>query len=238
MGSLPRSRVRDEPAVVIGAGSSGLSVAGALRRAGIASIVFDQESVLGAAWRKRYDSLSLNTSRPLSRLAGYRPMLGPGHWMSRDAFIDYLERYATDLELQLELETKVTKISREGRSWRLDTSRGTVVSRTVVVATGPDAVPVIPPWSGLARFSGDFLHSHEYRNADAYRGKNILVVGAGDTAADIVLDAVEAGASRVQMSIRTPPFIVKALKHGIPPDWLALVGRQLPPHSEMPSRLA
>src|SRR5437764_14021451 len=86
--------LHEQPVVIVGAGAAGLGTAGELGARGLPAVVLDRASVVGSAWRHRYDSLSLNTSRSLSRLPRFRHQRGRGHWMHRDEFVAYLQRYA------------------------------------------------------------------------------------------------------------------------------------------------
>src|SRR5436305_12205002 len=108
------------------------------------------------------------------------------------------------------LETSVDRIDRSDGVWEVQTSRGSMSADSVLVATGQNCVPQIPPWPGREQFTGEFLHSSQYRNAEPFRGRKVLVVGAGDSAADAALDASRAGSAQVWMSVRTPPYIVLA----------------------------
>src|SRR6266571_4112145 len=98
LGSLER------PVVIIGSGAAGLGTAASLKNRGVSSVVVDRALAVASSWRHRYDSLSLNTSRYLSRLPGYRHKRGRGHWMSRDEYVSYLERFVKDRDIDLLLE--------------------------------------------------------------------------------------------------------------------------------------
>ena len=99
---------------------------------------------------------------------------------------------------------------------------------TVVVATGYNHTPVPPPWPGVERFPGELVHASRYRNATPYRGKDVLVVGAGNTGAEIAVDLTEGGASRVRLAIRTVPHIVRRSNLGWPAQGTGILVRHLP----------
>lgn len=219
----------DRGILVIGAGAAGLMTAALLARREIPCTVLERASLVGSSWRNRYDSLSLNTSRLLSRMAGFAPPRGRGHWPSRDEFVVYLERYARMRVPDILLETTADRIEREDGAWCVKSSRGPMRARIVVVATGREHEPFLPPWPGRDSFAGELTHSSTYQNAEPYTQRDVLVVGVGDSAADIVLDLVDAGASRVRMSVRTPPFIILARGAPFPPDLLAVVTQSIPP---------
>src|SRR5438093_337008 len=82
-----------------------------------------------------------------------------------DEFVSYLEEHAKQRRIDLMLETEVERIERSDHLWRLETSRGPMFAHSVVVATGVNCVPRIPPWPGREEFTGELLHSSRYRNA-------------------------------------------------------------------------
>jgi putative flavoprotein involved in K+ transport len=96
----------------------------------------------------------------------------------------------------------------------------------VVVATGQSNVPFVPDWPGA--FAGDLVHSALYRNADAYRGRRVLVVGTGNSGAEIAVDLADGGASEVLLSVRTPPAIVRRDTLGVPTQLLGIASMRLP----------
>jgi putative flavoprotein involved in K+ transport len=212
-------------AVVIGAGPAGLASAAMLQREGEPVTVLER-SVIAAAWRGRYDRLHLHTVRWLSALPGYRIPRAFGKWPARDRVVDYLEGYAKRHGLEVRTGVEVHSLEPSGDGWRLATSRGAVDARRVVVATGHSNVPFLPSWPGA--FDGELVHSSDYRNAAPFRGKRIVVVGAGNSGAEIAVDLVEGGAAEVLLSVRTPPAIVRRDTFGFPSQVLGLATQRLP----------
>jgi cation diffusion facilitator CzcD-associated flavoprotein CzcO len=212
-------------AVVIGAGPAGLASAAMLQRAGEPVIVLER-SVVAAAWRGRYDRLHLHTVRWLSALPGYRIPRSFGKWPSRDRVVEYLERYARRHGLEVREGVEVQALEPGGTGWRLATSAGPYDAERVVVATGHSNVPFLPSWPGT--FDGDVVHSSAYRNATPFRGKRVVVVGAGNSGAEIAVDLVEGGAAEVLLSVRTPPSIVRRDTLGFPSQVLGLATQHLP----------
>src|SRR2546426_3589 len=120
-------------------------------------------------------------------------------------------------------------LGRAGRSgWSVEPSAGGVEADNVVVATGYDREPFVPNWPGLDTFAGQRLHASAYRNPQPFAGRKVLVVGAGNSAADIAVDLARGGASGVWASIRTPPQIVPRTVGGIPMQSVAVASRPLP----------
>jgi cation diffusion facilitator CzcD-associated flavoprotein CzcO len=194
--------------LVVGGGPAGLAAAAALGRRGLRAVVPEQAGTVGAAWRGRYDRLRLNTSRLTSRLPGLRYPPGTGLFPTRDEFVAYLERYVDRHGIDLRQGVRVARIDRDGRGWRLQTSAGALRAEQVVVATGYERQPFIPPWPGRDRFAGQLLHAADYRNPVPFRGADVLVVGSGCSGMEIAYDLAEGGAGSVKLSVRTPPSIV------------------------------
>jgi putative flavoprotein involved in K+ transport len=215
--------------VVVGAGPGGLAAAAELGRAGLRALVLERAGAVGASWRGHYDRLHLHTVRWLSGLPGLPIPRREGPWVSRDGFVAYLEAYALHHRLEVRTGVEVRGLRREGRAWRVATSGGELPAAAVVVATGQNRLPLLPPWPGLATFRGQLLHSSRYRSGAALGGRDVLVVGAGNSGAEIAVDLVEQGAARVRLSVRRPPNVVQRQVAGvIPAQLVAIALRRLP----------
>ncbi len=199
---------RDRQTVVIGAGPAGLATAAQLRRLGMPALVLERSGAVASSWRGRYDRLRLNSSRPFSKLPGARYPRGTGMFPTRDQVVDYFERYARDHELQIRFCTHVDRIERDGGGWLLHTSTGEIPAADVVVAAGYEHTFWVPGWPGRDTFAGRLIHSAEYRNAEEFRGDDVLVVGPGSSGMEIAYDLAENGAARVRLAVRTPPNII------------------------------
>ena len=216
------------PPVVVGAGPGGLAVAAELHRRGLPCVVLEQGGSVGGSWQGRYDSLRLHTGRRFSGLPGVPVPRRYGRWVARDDVVAYLRAYAERFEVRPEFGVEVRRIDGSGSAWTLDTSAGTRTARQVVLATGYSRVPVVPAWPGQDSFQGVLVHSSQYREPSPYRGRHVLVVGAGNSAAEIAVDLADAGA-RVDLSVRTPPNIVRR-QVGLTPNQVMAVGlRRMPP---------
>jgi putative flavoprotein involved in K+ transport len=206
--------------VVIGAGPAGLATAAALVGAGTPVTVVERADHVGASWSARYDSLHLHTVRWLSGLPGLPIPRAYGRWVARDDLVRYLEQYARVQGLHPELGVTVTRIDADvdrGRGWVVRTDGGDRRAARVVVATGYSHTPRRPAWPGVETFPGDLRHSAEYREPSPYAGQHVLVVGAGNSATEIALDLLGAGA-RVTLSVRTSPNIVRREAFGVVPS--------------------
>lgn len=127
------------------------------------------------------------------------------------------------------LGVEVGRIERAERGWVVHTDRDDLLARNVVVASGLNQDPVVPEWAGREEFAGELVHATSYRDPAPYRGRDVLVVGTGNTGAELCLDLVEGGALRVRLSVRTPPHILPRQAAGIPGQVVGIAVRRLPP---------
>ncbi|MBB5127125.1 flavin-containing monooxygenase [Streptomyces griseoloalbus] len=230
--SPPRPTDRAErPVYVIGGGPGGLAVAYALRARGIRAVVLERSDRVGDSWRRHYDRLRLHTTRRLSALPGLPMPRRFGRWVARDDVVRYLEKYAEHHRLEIVTGVEVSRVERapDGTGWLLHATGGReLTGAAVVVATGFNHTPRIPDWPGRDAYTGEFLHACAYRNAKPFAGRDVLVVGVGNTGAEIAVDLVEGGASRVRLAVRTPPHIVRRSTAGWPAQYSGLLVRRLP----------
>lgn len=221
----------DRPVYVIGGGPGGLSVAYALRARGIRAVVLEKSDRVGASWRRHYDRLHLHTTRRLSALPGLPIPRRFGRWVSRDDVVRYLEKYAEHHRLEIVTGVEVSRVERapDGTGWLLHATGGReLTGAAVVVATGYNHTPRLPDWPGRSAFTGEFLHAREYRSGKPYAGRDVLVVGVGNTGAEIAVDLVESGASRVRLAVRTVPHIVRRSTAGWAAQYSGVLVRRLP----------
>jgi putative flavoprotein involved in K+ transport len=219
----------DRPVYVIGGGPGGLAVAYALRSRGVRAVVLEKSDKVGASWRRHYDRLRLHTTRRLSALPGLPMPRSFGRWVSRDDVVRYLEKYAEHHELEIVTGVEVSRVERSGDDWLLHATGGReLTGSAVIVATGHNHTPRLPDWPGRDGYTGEFLHAGEYRNAAPYAGRDVLVVGVGNTGAEIAVDLVEGGAARVRLAVRTAPHIVRRSTAGWAAQFTGILVRRLP----------
>lgn len=218
------------PVYVIGGGPGGLAVAAELRTRGVRAVVLEKGDAVGAAWRGHYERLRLTTTRRHSALPGVPMPRSFGRWTSRADLVRYLDKYAEFHELEIVTGVEVARISpAEGDLWRLEATGGRVLTGSaVVVATGWNHTPHLPPWPGRDRWTGTFLHASRYRDARPYEGQDVLVVGAGATGCDLAADLAEGGAARVRLAVRTPPHLLRRATLGWPAQRSARLARRIP----------
>jgi putative flavoprotein involved in K+ transport len=174
--------------VVIGGGQAGLAVGYHLMQRGLPFVVLDENDRIGDAWRRRWDSLRLFTP---GRYDGLPGMLFPGlpsSYPSKDEAADYLETYAREFDLPLRTGVRVDRLSKVGERFEVICREHTLFAENVVVATGAYNNPRVPPFARELDESIVQLHSNEYRNPSQIREGGVLVVGAGNSGAEIAIE--------------------------------------------------
>ncbi|MFC8709113.1 flavin-containing monooxygenase [Streptomyces sp. NPDC057197] len=228
---VPAPGQTDRPVYVIGGGPGGLAAAYALRARGVRAVVLERSDRVGASWRGHYDRLRLHTTRRLSALPGLPMPRRFGRWVARDDVVRYLEKYAEHHELEIVTGVEVSRVERtaDGTGWLLRATGGRELTGTaVVVATGYNHTPRLPDWPGRAAYTGELLHASAYRSPGPYAGRDVLVVGIGNTGAEIAVDLVEGGAARVRLAVRTVPHLLRRSTAGWPAQYTGVLCRRLP----------
>ena len=204
-----------DPAVlVVGGGQAGLSIAARLAQLGVDTLIVDREARIGDNWRKRYHALVLHNQVHVNHLP-YMPF--PPNWptyIPKDKLAAWFEAYVESMELNYWTATEF-----EGGSYDEDAERWSVVLRRsdrtkremhprhVVMATGVSGIPSLLDIPSLRNFGGKILHSSQYDDGDVWKGKNVLVIGSGNSGHDIAQDLHSAGA-KVTLVQRSSTMIV------------------------------
>lgn len=215
---------------VIGAGPAGLSTAYELKRIGLDPLVLEKTAAVGDVWRNHYDGVRLNTGRFFSQLPGNPFPRSAGGWPSRDEVVRVLETFPERGGFKVRTGINIEKVEydRKRDIWAISSQDGeTFESLAVVVATGCACTPVLPEWEGKETFPGKIIHSSKFKNAQTYAGKNVLVVGSGNSAAEIASRLAEYAKS-VTLSVRTPPHILPKSVFSIPLAGIGIAIRPLP----------
>lgn len=214
-------------AVVVGAGPSGLAVAACLKKKNIDCVVLEREQHVGPRWRDHYERLHLHTFRDLSRLPHKKWPKGTPTYPSRQQVVDYLTDYAKEFDVRPEFGQDAHHIERQNGAWRVDTKEHSWLAENLVVAAGYNRTPLVPTWPGQDSFQGDLLHSIDYRNASNWDGKKALVVGSGNTGAELAMDFVEHDAE-TSICIRGPIHVVPRDVGILPAQLTGIVLSKLP----------
>jgi cation diffusion facilitator CzcD-associated flavoprotein CzcO len=214
-------------AIIIGAGPAGLAAAAALRARGLNAVILEKSDAVGAVWRRHYDRLRLHTDRARSGLPGLPMPKAYGRYPSRAQVVEYLEHYTAKFDLKPVFNAPVHALRREGQSWCAEAGENSQTAPIVVVATGLADYPCSPNWPGMESFVGPVLHSSVYRNSAPFSGKHVLVIGYGNSGAEIALDLGEAGID-VALAVRGPVNVIPRELFGLPILAWGLTGRLFP----------
>jgi putative flavoprotein involved in K+ transport len=179
--------------VIVGGGQSGLSVAYFLKQRGIPFVILDANQRIGDAWRKRWDSLRLFTPAQFNGLAGMPFPAARHSFPTKDEMADYLEAYAAHFALPVRTGTRVDRLWKEGDRYMVSAGDLLLEAENVVVAMATYQAPRIPPFA--AKLTPDItqLHSSSYTSVGQLRDGGVLVVGAGNSGAEIAADCARAG---------------------------------------------
>ncbi len=198
---LPASAAaRRHDVVVIGAGQAGLSVGYHLKQKGIDHVILDGASRVGDAWRSRWDTLRLFTPAKFDGLDGYPFPAPKDTFPTKDEMADYLESYAGKFDLPVRLNTRVQRLHRANGKYRVETTDGAYEADQVVVAAASYQKPRVPEFAHELGPEVLQMHSHEYRNHGQLPAGPVLLVGAGNSGAEIAMDLV--GTHEVYLSGR------------------------------------
>lgn len=175
--------------IIIGGGQMGLALGYYLRRAGADFLILDSEAGPGGAWRHGWDSLRLFSPAGYSSLPGWlMPPTTHKGYPTRDDVMDYLTRYEARYQLPIRRPVQVTAVERAGDDLVVITDQGRFAAGQVVSATGTWSHPFIPDIPGRTLFEGWQVHSADYVWPEVFAGKSVLVVGGGNSGAQIMAE--------------------------------------------------
>jgi len=217
-----------QPVVIIGAGLSGLALAHELKTLGVRSMLLEQERNVAEPWRRRYSKLQLNTHRHYSHLPDRPLPRGTRAFAKRDTVIRYLEDYAGCFGDRIRYGEQVQRLDPADGVWRIRTGTGEWRTRHVVIATGRERMPRLPQWPGAEGFTGELIHAADFTDAERYRGRRVLVVGAGNSGVDILNQLVRVPTRDLRVSVRHGPLILPIRFIGMPVQRMSGLMSRLP----------
>jgi putative flavoprotein involved in K+ transport len=179
--------------VVIGGGQAGLSVGHHLARRNLSFVILDACERIGDSWRKRWDSLHLFTPARFNALDGMAFPAPPDSYPSKDAMGDYLEAYAKRFRLPVRSGATVERLTHEGGVFVIEAGGRRYEADNVVVAMSNFQRPRIPAFANELDADCVQLHSSEYRNLSQLRSGGVLIVGAGNSGAEIAMETARGG---------------------------------------------
>jgi len=219
--------MQSEDILVVGAGPAGLATSACLCREGLPHMVLEREGQIASVWNRHYDRLHLHTTKTHSALPRMPWPKATPRYPAREQVVQYLQAYATEHHIAPRLGVAVHAVQRSGSHFIVETSAGVMTPRVVVMATGYNGVPKLPAIPGLDGFHGSAIHARAYKNATPYQGRRTLVVGCGNSGAEIALDLAEQEVD-VAMVVRGPVHVVPRDMFGRPSQHTNLLLSHLP----------
>jgi putative flavoprotein involved in K+ transport len=200
------------PVIVVGGGQSGLAAARALRELRMPTVILEASDRPTGSWPRYYDSLRVFSPAGYSSMPGMPFPGAPDHYPGRDEVTDYLERYAARLDVEIQTNTRVETIQKNGKGFLVLTEDGrSLPASGIVAASGSFSNPYRPSFPGEEAFTGELSHVCDYRNPTPYTGLRVVVVGAGDSAAQVAHEL--APVATVSIATRHPlRFIPQRLR--------------------------
>lgn len=213
--------------LIVGAGPAGLAIAGRLQKQNTPFLLLEKAGHVAASWHQHYDRLCLHTVKEHSNLPFADMPANYPTYVKRLDMIAYWKEYLKKMNIVPLFGQNVSNIKRSGDLWETTTDTHVFQSRHVVVATGYNRVPLEPAWEGLQQFKGPVLHSSAYRNAKPFAGKKVLIVGMGNTGAELAIDLYENGAFP-SIAVRSPVNFIRREILGRPAQKTAILLGKLP----------
>lgn len=174
--------------IIIGGGQSAMACAFFLRRKEIDYLILDDQDSCGASWKRTWESLTLFSPPEHSSLPGWQMPASKGEFPTREETIDYLCRYEKRYDFPIERPVMVTSVNKSDGIFSIKTNKKDYKSKTVISATGTFKNPFIPEVHGREKFKGQQLHSSEYRSPEGFQDKKVVIVGEGNSGAQILAE--------------------------------------------------
>jgi putative flavoprotein involved in K+ transport len=193
----------EAPVVVVGGGQAGLAAAKALRDMSVPAVILEAGDRPAGSWPRYYDSLRAFSPAEFNAMPGVPFPGAPERYPTRDEVAEYLQGYAAWLDADVLTHTRVQMICQDGAGFVVHTADGRSLRASgIVAASGSFANPVRPDIPGEETFTGELLHVADYRHPTAFRGRRVIVVGAGDSAAQVAHEL--AAVATVSLAARHP----------------------------------
>ncbi|KAL6637133.1 hypothetical protein ACP70R_024705 [Stipagrostis hirtigluma subsp. patula] len=202
--------------LIVGAGPAGLATAACLTQLSIPYVIVEREDCSASLWRNRaYDRLKLHLAKEFCELPHMSYPKDAPTYIPKDQFVNYLDNYIDSFNIRPRYHTAIEScMYDEGRKYWTTVARDMVTSVVVkykaqflVVASGENSAQNIPMISGLNSFPGKVIHSSQYKSGTTYSGKNVLVVGCGNSGMEIAYDLASHGAN-TSIVVRSPVHVM------------------------------
>lgn len=182
--------------IIIGGGQAGLSVAYFLRRSALSYLLLDNQQGPGGSWNQTWDNLKLFSPTDYSSLSGWAMPKSKEEYSTKEEFLSYLAAYERRYDFPIQRQSKVLEVEKEGDNFKINTNKGVFYSKTVVSATGTAGQAFIPEYPKRDIFTGTQIHSLNYKNADEFSEKDVLIIGGGNSGAQILAEVSKVATTR------------------------------------------
>lgn len=193
--------------IIIGGGQAGLAVGFYLRRHQLNFLIVDDQTEPGGAWLHTWDSLKLFSPSTYSGLPGWQMPTSQEKYPTKQEFINYLKAYEARYQFPIKRDSRVLKVEKEGELFKIVTNHQTYYSKTLVSATGTAQKPHIPQYKNQDLFKGIQYHSIDYKNARLLKDKTVMVIGGGNSAAQILAEVSKVTFKTIWVTRRPPEFL-------------------------------
>ena len=216
--------------LIVGGGSAGLACAKCLQDQGLHDfVILEQTGQVASKWRAHYDRLHLHTSKNWSELPGKKYPSDQPKYPPKAAVVQYLEEYAREHGLKPVFNTTVQHIERQADGlWQVQTNHETYTAHNLIMATGLNHTPKMPQYEGLGGYTGQLLHSSQYKNGQPFTGQKVLVVGVGNSGCEQAICLHEHGAFP-SLSVRSGVNVLPRDILGMPVLEASKLTKWLPP---------
>ena len=216
--------------LIVGGGAAGLACAKCLQDQGLNDfVILEQTEQVASKWRAHYDRLHLHTSKNWSELPGKKYPSDQPKYPPKAAVVQYLEEYAREHGLKPVFNTTVQHIERQADGlWQVQTNHETYTAHNLIMATGLNHTPKMPQYEGLGGYTGQLLHSSQYKNGQPFTGQKVLVVGFGNSGCEQAICLHEHGAFP-SLSVRSGVNVLPRDILGMPVLEASKLTKWLPP---------
>jgi thioredoxin reductase len=185
---LTNSELKVYDTIIIGGGQAGLSVAYFMKRTNLEYIILDNQMKSGGAWLHTWDSLKLFSPSKYSSLSGWQMPPTKNEYPSKEEFLNYLSEYEKRYNFPIKHKTSVIQVSKSKDIFELETNNGKFLCKSLVSATGTAMCPYIPKYPNSNIYKGKQIHSIDYLNTDDLNNKKVLIIGGGNSGAQILAE--------------------------------------------------
>lgn len=192
--------------LIIGGGQAGLSIAYFLRRSSLTYLILDNQQKAGGSWHNTWDSLKLFSPSDYSSLSGWAMPKSDNEYPTKTEFINYLLAYEKRYDFAIQRQTEVIKVEKENELFKITTNNEVLYSKALVSATGTAGNPFIPNYPESANFTGIQIHSVDYINTDNFKNKKVLIVGGGNSGAQILAEVSKVAKTK-WVTLKEPMFL-------------------------------